>query len=181
MFLAKIMFTSVCGDTQAISLFRLNPRNVVNTQSCLFFAAYFHPFLYLHIVGFIVLLLIDFQKKMVAIMSMCLKWEFEPSLASPVKSQTTLLWRRLHCCVRRPCQPRTEATRRSADRILHSLSHVPMVLQVCFRRDCHCESGHVLLVSVTPSQPHFPAAFLHLHFCMHPLYADIFWKTDPNI
>lgn len=42
-----------------------------------------------------------------------------------------------------------------------------MVLQVCFRRDCNCEPGHVLLVSLTPSQPHFPAACLHLHLCTY--------------
>lgn len=56
-----------------------------------------------------------------------------------------------------------------------------MVLQVCFRRDCNCEPGHVLLVSLTPSQPHFPDACLHLHLCTYaPLYVEIFWKTDPN-
>lgn len=100
-------------------------------------------------------------------MSICERWEFEPSPASPLKGQTASLWQRLHCCVRRPCQPRTEATRRSADGILHSVSLVPMVLQVCFRRDCNCEPGHVLLVSLTPSQPHFPAACLHLHLCTY--------------
>lgn len=112
-------------------------------------------------------ILLFFQKKMVAKMSICERWEFEPSLASPLKGQTASLWQRLHCCVRRPCQPRTEATRRSADGILHSVSLVPMVLQVCFRRDCNCEPGHVLLVSLTPSQPYFPAACLHLHLCTY--------------
>lgn len=95
-------------------------------------------------------------------------WEFEPSLVSPMKSHPVSLWPRLHCCVRRPCQPWTEVTWRSADGILQSVRHVPMVLQVCSGRDCDCEPGHVFffLVSVTPSQPHCPAAFLHLHFCM---------------
>lgn len=161
-FFAKIMFTSVLGDTHTISFFCLNSKSVVNTQSCAVFADYFHPFfmIFTHC-GFYC----SFKRKMVAKMSICERWEFRPSPASPLKGQTASLWQRLHCCVRRPCQPRTEATRRSADGILHSVSLVPMVLQVCFRRDCNCEPGHVLLVSLTPSQPHFPAACLHLHLC----------------
>lgn len=70
-------------------------------------------------------------------------------------------------------QPRTEATGRSSGGILLSVSHIPMVLQVCFRSP-DCEPGHFLLVSVTPSLSHFPPA----PTC--PLYVDMFWKTDPN-
>lgn len=56
LFFAKIMFTSVLGDTHTISFFCLNSRSVVNTQSCVVFVDYFHPFFqYLHIVDFIVL------------------------------------------------------------------------------------------------------------------------------